>query len=71
MDKKVRTAALRRVKAATASFPNYGIPRNIRLLSGAWTIDNGLLTPTLKLKRAPIRARYSDEIAELYGDMRN
>ena len=70
MDKDVRNAALRRVKAATAGFPNYGIPRNIRLLSEPWTIDNGLLTPTLKLKRQQIRQRYAEEIDELYGDRR-
>lgn len=70
MDKDVRNAALRRVKAATAGFPNYGIPRNIRLLSEPWTIDNGLLTPTLKLKRQQIRQRYAAEIDELYGDRR-
>ena len=70
MDKDVRNAALRRVKAAAAHFPNYGVPRNIRLLSEPWTIDNGMLTPTLKLKRANIRARYAAEIAELYGDKR-
>lgn len=70
MDKDIRNAALRRVKAATAGFPNYGIPRNIRLLSEPWTIDNGLLTPTLKLKRQQIRQRYAEEIDELYGDRR-
>lgn len=70
MDKDVRNAALRRVKAATRHFPNYGVPRNIRLLWEPWTIDNGLLTPTLKLKRGPIRARYAAAIAELYGDKR-
>lgn len=71
MDKDVRNAALRRIKAATAGFPNYGIPRNVRLLSEPWTIDNGLLTPTLKLKRGQIRTRYVEEIDELYGDRRS
>ena len=70
MDKDVRNAALRRIKALTRDFPNYGIPRNVRLLSEPWTIENGLLTPTLKLKRARIRERYEREIEELYGDRR-
>ena len=70
MNKDVRNAVMRRIKAATAHFPNYGIPRNVRILAEPWTIDNGLLTPTLKLKRGPIRARYADEIEELYGDIR-
>ena len=66
----MRTAALRRIKALAANFPNYGVPRNVRLLSEPWTIENGLLTPTLKLKRARIRAQYAEAIAELYGDRR-
>ena len=70
MDKEVRTAALRRIKALAANFPNYGVPRNVRPLSEPWTIENGLLTPTLKLKRARIRAQYAEAIAELYGDRR-
>ena len=70
MDKEVRNAALRRIKALTRDFPNYGIPRNVRLLSEPWTIESGLLTPTLKLKRARIRERFAAEINELYGDRR-
>ena len=71
MDKDVRTAALRRIKALAASFPNYGVSRNVRLLDEPWSIENGLLTPTLKLKRRLIRQKYAREIAELYGDRRN
>ena len=36
-----------------------------------WTIENGMLTPTLKLKRRIIKARYQDAIASLYADARN
>jgi long-chain acyl-CoA synthetase len=36
------------------------------LLSEAWTIDNGTLTPTLKLKRKVITERYAVQIEELY-----
>ncbi len=70
MDKDVRNAALRRIKALTRNFPNYGIPRNVRLLAEPWTIESGLLTPTLKLKRARIRERFAREIDELYGGRR-
>ena len=64
--KPVRQAALKRIKLATSGFPNYGVPRQVKLLRDAWTIDNGLLTPTLKLKRNIIRQRYVDEIDALY-----
>lgn len=59
-------AALRRIKKACAGFPNYGIPRQVKLLREPWTIENGLLTPTLKLKRNVIRQRYVEEIEKLF-----
>jgi long-chain acyl-CoA synthetase len=36
------------------------------LLPAEWTIDNGELTPTLKLKRKIIEQRYAKEIEEIY-----
>jgi long-chain acyl-CoA synthetase len=35
-----------------------------------WTIENGLITPTLKIKRAEIGERYAREIRELYAEHR-
>ena len=37
------------------------------ILPEAWTIDNGLLTPTLKLRRKPIAERFASEIDALYS----
>jgi long-chain acyl-CoA synthetase len=31
-------------------------------------VENGMLTPTLKLKRLEINKRYADEITRLYGE---
>ena len=58
--------ALRRVRDALRGFPTYAIPRRVCLLSDPWTVASGLLTPTLKPKRAAIEARYAGPIAELY-----
>jgi long-chain acyl-CoA synthetase len=38
-----------------------------RLLPGEWTPQSGEVTPTLKLKRRVIYARYAGVIDELYG----
>ena len=57
---------LRRVKKATKGFPQYGVPRALILTLTPWTIENGMLTPTLKLKRHIIKARFQDEITKLY-----
>ena len=64
-----RKAALKRIKTATAGFPHYGVPRQVHCTLDAWTIDNGLLTPTLKMKRNLIRQRYTAEINALYDTL--
>lgn len=66
---EVKKIAIKRIKAATSGFPNYGVPRQVALTSEAWTIENGLLTPTLKMKRKLISDRYADEINALYDTL--
>ena len=64
--KEAVAAALRRIKKAASGFPNYAVPRQVKLLREPWTIENGLLTPTLKLKRKKIAERYVDDIDALF-----
>ena len=40
MRRDIRMAALKRLKKAASRFPQYGIPRNIRLLKEHWTVDS-------------------------------
>lgn len=68
-DPAFRKVALKRIKTATAGFPHYGVPRQVHCTLDAWTIDNGLLTPTLKMKRNLIRQRYTAEINALYDTL--
>lgn len=65
-----RQSVLRRVKAAAAGFPNYAVPRQVRLFLEPWSIENGLMTPTLKLKRGPMRIRFADAIESLYAEVK-
>ncbi len=64
---QVRAAALKRAKLAARDFPHYALPRTVILTADPWTVENGLLTPTLKLKRGPLAKRFADEIAKLYS----
>ena len=66
-DKKVLINIVKRLKKVCHGFPQYGVPRSAILTLEPWTIDNGMLTPTLKLKRHIIKARYQDRISELYA----
>ena len=66
MRRDIRTAALKRLKKAASRFPQYGIPRNIRLLKEHWTVDNGCLTVTMKLRRPIILVFHRAETNEIY-----
>jgi long-chain acyl-CoA synthetase len=59
-------AALARIEKVAASFPRYAMPRAICLSTEPWTIENTMMTPTLKLKRNNLMARFADEIEHLY-----
>ena len=61
-----RQAVIKRAKEATKDFPRYALPRAVTLVTEPWTIENGLLTPTLKLKRGPLRNKFADEIQQMY-----
>ena len=60
-------AVLTRIEKQTANFAKYAVPRAVHLVREPWTIDNGLMTPTLKLKRKNLRAFYADDIEQMYG----
>ncbi|CAH9018527.1 AMP-dependent synthetase/ligase [Candidatus Nitrosacidococcus sp. I8] len=58
---------LGRVKLHTRSFPGYAKIRNVFLTLTPWTIENGLLTPTLKIRRNKILSQYQRQIDDLYS----
>ncbi len=47
-------------------FPGYATIRKVHICEQEWTVEAGLLTPTLKIKRANVSEHYADEIAQLY-----
>jgi long-chain acyl-CoA synthetase len=65
-DTRVEQQALQRIASQLAEFPGYARVRRALLLSEPWSIENGLVTPTLKIKRGPVVARYAEKIAQLY-----
>ena len=65
-DTRVEQQALQRIAEQIKEFPGYAKVRRVLLLSEPWSIENGLQTPTLKLKRARVFAHYEKEIARLY-----
>lgn len=62
----VEKAVLARVGKQLKNFPGYAQVRRVALTLEPWTVDNGLLTPTLKVKRPQVTAAHQDAIDELY-----
>jgi long-chain acyl-CoA synthetase len=56
----------RRIAKAVKDFPAYATPRAVWWSTEPWTIAEGLLTPTLKIKRAALERRLAAEIEGLY-----
>ena len=46
----------------------FEIPKKIRIISEAFSLENNLMTPTLKLKSKSIRNKYSVDIKNLYEE---
>jgi long-chain acyl-CoA synthetase len=56
-----------RIGAAIAEFPGYAKIHRVAVSTVPWDVDNGLLTPTLKVKRAAVEAQLADQITDLYA----
>ncbi|SDI34098.1 AMP-dependent synthetase/ligase [Paraburkholderia phenazinium] len=61
-----RETVCMRIRKLTRDFPYYAQPRAVILSLEPWSIENTLLTPTLKLKRNNLAAHFADEIEQVY-----
>jgi len=52
------------------SFPGYAKIRSLLTIDEPWSVENDMLTPTLKLKRENILSRYEKEIEAIYARRR-
>jgi long-chain acyl-CoA synthetase len=65
-DKSIQAKVLERIAHNVRSFPGYAKVNRVLLLQEPWSIENGLLTPTLKLKRAHVVEKFASQIKQLY-----
>ena len=54
------------IKQLKGKFGGYEIPKKFLLLSEPFSLDNGMLTQTMKLKRNIVLTKLKDQIEELY-----
>jgi long-chain acyl-CoA synthetase len=55
-----------RMAAQLKDFPGYAQIRRVAVIEEPWTVENGLLTSTLKPRRGPILERFKAKVEELY-----
>ena len=63
---QVQNIVLERIAHQLREFPGYAQVRRSTLTLEPWTVENGLLTPTLKLKRAKVMELFNAELDRMY-----
>jgi long-chain acyl-CoA synthetase len=64
---KVQERILQEVDAINKKFGHWEQIKRIELTPDVWSIENGHLTPTMKLKRKAVMEMYKDLFAKIYG----
>jgi long-chain acyl-CoA synthetase len=62
----VHEHVMHRLKDLLKEFPGYAKIYQVYITREAWTVENNLMTPTLKLKRQQIINSYADQIEQMY-----
>jgi long-chain acyl-CoA synthetase len=65
--KPVEELLLSRIAAQMKAFPGYAQVRHVSATLEHWTVENGILTPTMKLKRAKVMEKFNAEIDAMYA----
>jgi long-chain acyl-CoA synthetase len=66
-DPRLLRDLLKRVRGVLGAFPGHAKIRRLALTLEPWTVENGLLTPTLKVKRAEVLSRLVGVVEQLYA----
>ncbi len=67
---RLKKILLGRVAARLKNFPGYARIARLAVIEEPWSIESGLLTPTLKPRREKILEACSVQVSELYGESR-
>jgi long-chain acyl-CoA synthetase len=64
---EIEKLLLARVAAQMKDFPGYAQVRKVTAMLEPWTVEAGLLTPTLKIKRPRVMEKFNAEIDGMYA----
>jgi long-chain acyl-CoA synthetase len=56
------------VDKVNAGLANYETIKRVRVVGDEWSLEDGTMTPSMKLKRRVVEKKYASEIAEFYED---
>ena len=59
---------MRRANERLKAFPRYVRVRRVLRSATPWSVENGLLTPTLKVKRTQVLAQFAAQIEMVYRE---
>ncbi|HVU02102.1 MAG TPA: long-chain fatty acid--CoA ligase [Polyangiaceae bacterium] len=65
-DDHVQSLIHRELEARSATFKAFERPKRFSIVPEDFTLENGMLTPTLKLKRKKVLERYGKDLERLY-----
>lgn len=66
-DEQLKSMLLQRISECMRNFPGYAQIFQVTATMDAWGIENGLMTPTLKVKRDKVKALFEQEIEAMYS----
>ena len=66
-DPRVKTFLEQEALARLEGFARYEMPKKVSLVPDEFTIDSGMLTPSLKIRRKIVEERYKDVIEGMYA----
>jgi long-chain acyl-CoA synthetase len=67
-DDRVQKHLMREVERELAELARYEMPKKMVLLDAPFTIEDGSLTPTQKVKRRVVQERLADRLKEVYDE---
>jgi long-chain acyl-CoA synthetase len=67
VNKALKTNVHQRLRSLLHDFPAYAKIRRVTLILEPWTIENDLMTPTMKIKRSKVLKFHQAEIKNMYS----
>jgi long-chain acyl-CoA synthetase len=66
-DQRIIDRIWKEIDGANANFGSWERVKKVYLCDSLWTVEDGQLTPTMKLRRKPILAMYADGFEAMYA----